>query len=118
MAKKDFDEYFLQQQKAYYSTVKALEEYGALAANNMISTEQMKQAQQVLSPTIEAYKMLAFIKGILDKPARNQKAKKYIKQNQKILNSPYNKENMAKQNTELLNQFREEYIHDERNTNS
>ena len=118
MAKKDFDEYFLQQQKAYYNAVKILEEYGALAANNMMTTEQMKQAQSVLSPTIEAYKMLVFIKGILDKPARNKKAKIYTKQNQKILNSPYNNQNMAKQNTELLNRFREEYIHDERNTNS
>lgn len=118
MAKKDFDEYFLQQQKAYYNAVKAIEDYGQMAANNMISTEQMKQAESVLSPIIEAYKMLSFIKGILDKPARNQKAKKYIKQNKKTLNSKYNNENIEKQNIEILNQFREEYIHDERNTNS
>lgn len=116
MAKKDFDKYFNEQRQAYYQTVKALEEYGKLAADNMISTEQMKQAQSVLAPTVEAYKMLVYIKSILDRPVRNKKAKKYDNQNKKALNSAYNAENMATTTKELLKTFTEEYLHDERNT--
>lgn len=118
MAKKDFDKYFNQQRQAYYQTISALEEYSKLAADNMISTEQMQRAQSVLSPTVEAYKMLVYIKSILDRPVKKSKAKKYDKQNKKTLDTKYNFENIEKQNKELLSQFREEYIHDERNTNS
>ena len=113
MAKKDFDEYFLQQQKAYHNAINAIEEYSKLCAEKMISQEQLNQAKSVLSPTIEAYRMLTTIKSLLDRPNRSQKAKKYDKN---IKENQYSKNNIAKQNTELLEQFREEYIHNERNT--
>lgn len=113
MAKKDFDEYFLQQQKAYYTAINAIEEYGKMFADKMISQEQLNQAKMVLSPTIETYRMLTTIKSLLDRPNRSKKAKKYDKN---IKENQYSKNNIAKQNTELLNQFKEEYLHDERNT--
>ena len=113
MAKKDFDEYFLQQQIAYHNAINAIEEYSKMFADKMISQEQLNQAKMVLSPTIEAYKMLTTIKSLLDRPNRSKKAKKYDKN---IKENQYSKKNIAKQNQELLTQFKEEYLHDERNT--
>lgn len=116
MAKKDFDKYFNEQRAAYYNAIKVLEEYGTMAADKMISTDDMKQAEQILAPTIETYKMLVYIKSILDRPNRKEKVKKYNIKNKKQLDNQYNSENIKNKNKELLSQFKEEYLHDERNT--
>jgi len=45
MSKKDFDDYYVNYQVIYHKALNELENYGALAKDNLMSEEDMKNAK-------------------------------------------------------------------------
>lgn len=115
MSKRDFDEYYRQHKEDTDSAMQVIAECTAQAQNNMMSDQDVQRMVQTMSPIIEAQKMLDHIAYLLNKPARHTKYAWYDRQHASAKNNQFCRNTNHKENEELINNFKRDFNHDERN---
>lgn len=85
--KKDFDEYYNQICKQYNELQMVLKDLSKEVDEGIIEPERIDQLKVTISPIENSYKILSYIKYLLDKPCKSKKNKieKYKHRNKKLL---------------------------------
>lgn len=87
MSKKDVDKYFNEVCNQYLEMCTTLVELEQEFNNGIISSDRLEQIKQLIIPLKDNYLRLSYIMYLYNLPNKKEKRKKYIKQNNKKLNS-------------------------------
>lgn len=103
MSKKDFDKEFEQIEAQYFSMIESLRVMQAELQNELVSPEMYENMQKMAEPLIDNYRKWNYIKFILNKPTRKQKAGRYKNQNKKLMKNMTSFDDMYQENEIALN---------------
>lgn len=110
MAKKDFDKYYYQVQKAYLEMSQILTKMLKQLEQGELDEDRIENFKQAMVPVSNNYGFITQVKVLLDGPSRKKKQEKWKKQQSKFIKSTdpkFSPENIVKENEESLQKLRD-----------
>ena len=111
MGLKHVKEYYLQCQEQYFEMLADAKDFDEALKNGQVLQSQFDQAQELLNVVKENYERLSYIMFLFNKPNRNKKEGKFLKENALIAehfnNSNNNAEAVKLENRNVLDKFKE-----------
>ena len=109
MSKKDFDDYYNKICGQFFALNDVFNELSEEVSTGMVEPERLKQLELTIKPIKESYQTLSYIKYLLDKPTRKNKASKYKKMNKKFLEASkeHSSEEVIDRNKQILNTLKQ-----------
>lgn len=103
MAKRDFDEYYNKIFKQYNDLQVTLEDMSKQASEGMIEPERLEALKNTVTPVLNTFQTLSYIKYLLDKPTR--KGKRY---NNMLLkrSGKFTGDNILNNNKDIINNLK------------
>ena len=107
MAKKDFDRYYEEVENTYLEMLENLRDMEREMADGLVDPDMFEQMKEMIIPLKNNYETLGYVKFLLNKPVRKEKEKRYISQNKKLLAHSKTKEQVLKENHQVLDSLKE-----------
>ncbi|WP_300924609.1 hypothetical protein [uncultured Clostridium sp.] len=85
MSVRHIKNYYEQVSSQYKEMLAELKDFEQLAEDKMFPPERLEQIKQTITPLKDNYERWSYMMFLLNQPNRNQKVKKYQKQNEKLL---------------------------------
>ena len=102
MSKKHFEKYLDEVSAQYHEMNEDLRDMEKLVADNMMPPEFLDKIKIMIAPVKDNWLKLNYVKFLLDMPNKKPKVAKYKNQNKKILENVITKEEVLKQNEDVL----------------
>lgn len=102
MSKKHFEKYLDEVSAQYHEMNEDLRDMEKLVADNMMPPEFLDKLKIMIAPVKDNWLKLNYVKFLLDMPNKKSKVAKYKNQNKKILENVITKEEVLKQNKDVL----------------
>ena len=107
MAKKDFDRYYEEVENTYLEMLENLRDMEREMADGLVDPDMFEQMKEMIIPLKNNYETLGYVKFLLNKPVKKEKEKRYILQNKKLLAHSKTKEQVLKENRQVLDNLKE-----------
>lgn len=103
MAKHDFDDYYNKIFKQYNDLQVTLEDISKQVSEGMVEPERLEALKNTVTPVLNTFQTLSYIKYLLDKP--NRKGKRY---NNMLLkrSGKFNGDNIINNNKDIINNLK------------
>lgn len=108
MSKKHFEKYLEEVSAQYHEMNEDLKDMEESVANNMMPPEFLDRLKNMIAPLKDNWMKLNYVKFLLDMPNKKEKISRYKNQNRKILENSITKEEVLKQNDEVLVELKKE----------
>lgn len=108
MSKKHFEKYLDEVSAQYHEMNEDLRDMEKLVVDNMMPPEFLDKLKIMIAPVKDNWLKLNYVKFLLDMPNKREKVSKYKSQNKKILKNVITKEEVLKQNEEVLVNLKKE----------
>ena len=107
MSKKDFDRYYEEVENTYLEMIENLRDMEREMADGLVDPGMFEQMKEMIIPLKNNYETLGYVKFLLNKPVKKEKEKRYISQNKKLLAHSKTKEQVLKENRQVLDNLKE-----------
>lgn len=112
MSVKHVIRYYKQVSKQYFDLIDELKDLEKEASENLVSPEQVDQMKQMVEPIKTNYMTLSWIMYLLKQPDKKSKVANYKRKNKQFIESlddNRTKENVIKENQNILNNIKNSF---------